>query len=336
MKRLCFALTLLVFVLMTPCAQAAPYYPGTAWESVSPEKAGFEPAGLEALKSHKALASSIGGMVLYDGKIVFQWGDITRKGRLHSVRKSFMSALYGIYREDGKLNLDRTLAQLGIDDTNGLTDTEKQATVRQLLQARSGVYHGAAYETAGMKKLRPQRGSHAPGTFWYYNNWDFNALGAIFEQQTGVSVPKAFYERIALPTGMQDFRPERDFEYRYDSDSRYPAYLFAMTARDMARFGLLFLREGRWEDKQLVPSAWVRESTQAYSTARGYADYGYLWWIAKNREWYQAQGNGGQFIIVAPKYKLVVVNLSDFSQTRVNSNTAFRDFFKELLGSIKK
>jgi len=57
--------------------------------------------------------------------------------------------------------------------------------VRMLLEARSGVYHAALYETPAMAKQRPARGSHEPGTFWYYNNWDFNALGTIYEHATG-------------------------------------------------------------------------------------------------------------------------------------------------------
>ena len=56
-----------------------------------------------------------------------------------------------------------------------------------------------------MKKNRPARGSHAPGTFRYYNNWDFNVLGTIFEKRTGLKIGEAFYQRIAKPIGMQDF-----------------------------------------------------------------------------------------------------------------------------------
>lgn len=72
------------------------------------------------------------------------------------------------------------MAELGIDDNEPrLTDEEKRATVHDLLKARSGVYHPALYETARMKEKRPPRHSHASGTFWYYNNWDFNVLGTI-------------------------------------------------------------------------------------------------------------------------------------------------------------
>src|SRR5262249_5297964 len=70
------------------------------------------------------------------------------------------------------------------DKPPALTDGEKQATVRDLLMARSGVYHEAAAENDHMKQVRPERGSHRHGTFWYYNNWDFNVLGTIYRQRT--------------------------------------------------------------------------------------------------------------------------------------------------------
>jgi CubicO group peptidase (beta-lactamase class C family) len=86
-------------------------------------------------------------------------------------------------------------------------DADSMARVVDLLRARSGVYHLVDFETESMRKSRPARGSHAPGTFWYYNNWDFNVLGTIFEKKTGLKIGAAFYRRIAKPIGMQDFQP---------------------------------------------------------------------------------------------------------------------------------
>ena len=113
-------------------------------------------------------------------------GDVATKSNLHSIRKSLLSALIGIAVDERKIDLGATMESLGIDDNEpGLTPTEKTATVGDLLKARSGIYHAALYETPGMARRRPARGSHAPGTFWHYNNWDFNALGTIYERATG-------------------------------------------------------------------------------------------------------------------------------------------------------
>ena len=84
------------------------------------------------------------------------------------MRKSLMSAPFGIYVAEGKIDLSSTLKELGIDDLTPLTEVEKTATVKDLLSARSGMYIEAAGEAPSTKAVRPARGSHAPGIFWYY------------------------------------------------------------------------------------------------------------------------------------------------------------------------
>lgn len=119
---------------------------------------------------------------------------------------------------------------------------------RQLLLSRSGVYHSAIYEDFGWKRRKPARGSHAPGERWYYNNWSFNALGTIFERAAGRSIGDAFAEWIARPIGMQDFRAgdvgylTRDAvtERIMGNASDHAAYMFHLSSRDLARFGLLY------------------------------------------------------------------------------------------------
>ena len=142
-------------------------------------------------------------MIIVDGLVLNQWGQTTRRFRCHSIRKSFLSALYGIHVKEGRIDLSKTLQTLGIDDIDpSLTSLEKEATIEDLLKARSGVYHPALYETDAMAALRPERGSHLPGAFWYYNNWDFNALGTIFEQETKTRIFEEFQRRVADPLEM--------------------------------------------------------------------------------------------------------------------------------------
>jgi len=111
-----------------------------------------------------------------------QWGAPSTKFNVHSIRKNFLSALYGIATAKGQIELNPTLDQLGIDDNEpSLSQEEKQARVIDLLKARSGIYHAALYESPAMRAEKPPRGSHPPRIFWYYNNWDFNALATIGE-----------------------------------------------------------------------------------------------------------------------------------------------------------
>jgi CubicO group peptidase (beta-lactamase class C family) len=226
---------------------------------------------------------------------------------------------------EGKIDPERTLAALGIDEKGTpLTVEERRARVLDLLQARSGVYLPAAAEIDAMRDARPPRGSHPPGTFWYYNNWDFNVLGTIFRQATGEDLFQAFDRRIARPIGMQDYRPEEGV-YGLEEPSEHPAFGFRVSARDLARFGLLYLRRGQWAGQQVIPGTWVDASVRSYSTTGNQGSlasksgYGYMWWIQVNARTYPdlrlpdgsftASGNGGQRMTVIPPIDTVVVNL---------------------------
>ena len=249
-------------------------------EVITPEDAGWSSQKLVEAKAFAETINSAAVMVLYDGKVLVSWGNVAKKYRLHSIRKPLLSALYGIYQGRGKIDLDATLEELNIDDIPpGLTKEEKKAKVRDLLKSCSGVYHEAAAETKEMAEARPARGSHPPGAFYYYNNWDFNALGSIFEKATGAKIFEAFKKEIADPIGMEDFSLE-DCEYSLEENkSLHPAYSFRMSARDLARFGLLYLRKGNWNGKQIIPRDWVEESTrvQAMVSEEMGVGYGYMW-----------------------------------------------------------
>jgi len=305
-------------------------FPGAEWTHVKPAKLGFSPEKLEQALAYAENAGSTSGMIVEHGLVLAEWGDVARRSNLHSARKSLMSALIGIAVERGQMHLDQTMAQLGIDDNApSLTPTEKRATVRMLLEARSGVYHPTVYETPEMEASKPPRYSHPPGEFWYYNNWDFNTVGAIYEKATGQHIFDALKTEIANPIGMQDYRPADGHYVSGGFASRYPAYPLAMSARDLARFALLYLHHGRWRDRQIVPSNWVAESTRSYSdTPTG--GYGYMWWtstpahgprgpkVALLRETYWADGSHGQYAVVVPSLDLVVVNLVDVRLTSKN------------------
>lgn len=264
--------------LLAPAIALAQPVPGPDWPRTTPQAAGWSTDLMSEARDDARRIGTASLLVVQHGHVVDSLGDPARRLELHSVRKSLLSALIGIAVAERRIDLGATLAQLGIDDIPpSLTAEEKQATVRDLLASRSGVYHVALYETAGERANRPQRGSHAPGTFWYYNNWDFNALGTIYEHAAGRSIFAAFLADVAQPIGMQDYRPA-DGRYVTGRESSIPAYPFHMSARDLARFGLLYLHGGRWGERQVVPAAWVRESTQPRSETRIGSGYAYMWW----------------------------------------------------------
>jgi len=310
--------------MATEVPPAAEFWPDEEWQAAdSPEEMGWSSEKLENAKAYSEKLGTAALMIVEDGVVVDSWGDITRNYQCHSMRKSLLSALYGIYVNDGKIDLNATLDDLDIDDKTPLTEAEKQATVLDLLKARSGVYLRAAGESNSMSASRPERGSHPPGTFWYYNNWDFNALGTIFDQETGEeNIYQAFKKRIAEPIGMQDYVPKR--KYTYESYSVHPYYGFRLSTRDLARFGLLFLREGLWGDEQIVPADWVQTSTASHSERGPNSGYGYLWWTGEKDgvfpnvyvegEVYWAWGYNAHMVVIIPDRNLVIVHREDTDQ----------------------
>jgi CubicO group peptidase (beta-lactamase class C family) len=210
---------------------------------------------------------------------------------------------------------------------------------------RSGVYHPAAYEGPGIAERRPQRGSHSPGSFWYYNNWDVNTLGVIYEKLVGSSVFQDFDRRIAHPIGMEDFSVS-DGVPVLEPSSEYPAYTFRLTVRDLARFGWLYLNRGAWSGAQIIPVDWINESTKPWSQGDRGLDYGYLWWVLPAAPaWghpslqgaYMALGYGGQALAVIPVLHLVVAQLIDVKegQERIAGPPEFVELLRLIMGSCR-
>ena len=311
---------------------SAVVYPGRSWERIgSPEQAGFSSARLAEVARRADSLGTTGMMVIVGGRVLMEHGDVQEISYLASVRKSILSMLYGNYVANGTVRLDKTLAEMGIDDRLGLTDAEKQATIEDLLSARSGIYHPASNSGDDLASA-PPRGSQPHGTYMLYSNWDFNAVGTIFAQETGRAIYDALETDLARPIGMQDFDRDR---HRLSGDttrSRHLAYHIHLSTRDMARIGYLMLREGSWNGRQLVPREWVKRSTRAITPVaemnpeRRRADrfgYGYLWWVWDGpaatgafEGAYSGIGAGGQYITVIPKLDMVVAHKTNFQRTR--------------------
>jgi CubicO group peptidase (beta-lactamase class C family) len=141
---------LVLFTIVTVWSSAASAEPGVTWKFLGASAAAYAAPISSAVEDYARQHRPTAIMVAQN--VVATSGDIARKVNVRSVRKSLLSALFGIAVERGQIDIDKTLGQLGVDDTApSLTPEEKQATFRQLLMSRSGVYHPAAYETREQK-----------------------------------------------------------------------------------------------------------------------------------------------------------------------------------------
>lgn len=330
MRSITFGLLALVCLAAAAPGRAT----ADAFERITPQQAGYSPEKLAELRAFLETSGSDSLLLLHEGKVFFEWGDIRRKLLVHSIRKALLNGLYGIHHGRGEIDLDATLAELGVQDTPpALSERERSARLRDLLQSRSGVYHAAAAESEGMAQTRPRRGSAAAGERYYYNNWDFNVAGHVLERRTGRRIFDAFAQEIAKPLGMLDYHnrivvtapgsrpddPQADGYYHYERErSRFPAYHFRMSAHDLALYGQLFLQRGHWQGRQLVPAEWIRLSTKPYSIVQaeyGLA-YGMLWDVLVPGDEQQQPsffhtGAGVHMLGVYPEHRLVMVHRVD-------------------------
>jgi len=305
-------------------------YPGADWQTIAdPRPAGYCADGLDRATEHARTLPTTGVMAIVGGRVLWQYGDLEAVSYLASVRKSILATMFGKYVENGRIRLDATLLDIGIDDVNGLLPAEKEATVADLLAARSGVYHeasNAACTGCGSTAGDPPgpRGTVPHGTYFLYNNWDFNALGTIFEQATGDNLYDAFERDFARPLGFQDFTRAAQRKTVNIDRSIHPAYHFYLSTRDMARFGYLILRRGAWNGQQIVSSDWITRMTTPVTPVgemnpdayrQGPFGYGYLWWVwngSSNTGIYRGAFTGigaiGQYITVLPELDMVIAH----------------------------
>ena len=314
----------------------------STWSQWStPEDAGFNQTALEMLPEYLSTLNTTGLMVVVDGKVLLHYGDLEELSYVASVRKSILAMLYGPYVADGTIDLGQTLEELGMDDHGGLLEIERRATVRHLLTARSGVYHEAS-NSGDDSDSAPARGSQEPGSYFLYNNWDFNAAGAAFELMTGGEIFDALMTDLAEPLGFEDFQRSRQKKSGNLERSIYPAYHMWLSTRDMARVGQLMLQEGSWDGRRLIPESWVHEVTSLVthreqmnpaSRRSGAFGYGYMWWIWDSPSVsplysgaYTAKGAYGQYITVLPALAMVVAHKTAVGDGRGYSSTSWSGY----------
>ncbi|MDH5760442.1 MAG: beta-lactamase family protein [Gemmatimonadota bacterium] len=325
-------------------------FPGSEWERVERdnlEAYGWSPAALRDTYEFIRDSANTTGLVVADrGRIVFTYGDVEELSYLASVRKSILSMLYGYWVENGTIDLEATMADLGVDDVGGLLDVEKTATVHHLITARSGVYHPASNGGDNLADA-PPRGSQVPGGYMLYNNWDFNAAGAVFEQLTGRNIYDEVQSQLAVPLRFQDWDRSAQSKSGDLSVSRNPAYHMWISTRDMARVGLLMLHEGNWDGKQVISRDWARrivsvvtplEEMNPVGRRDGYFGYGYMWWVWDGPRAvgpfegaYTGRGAVGQWITVLPAVDLVITHKTNSVYGRTTSWESWHRMIELLL-----
>lgn len=355
-RNLTAALLLATVICCVPYYGHAQANPGREWSySQDPASAGWDMAALTNLERFVIDSTQVTGMmIIHKGVVVFAYGDVSETSYIASCRKSVLAMLYGKHVAAGRIDLDETLQSLGVDDVGGLSASEQQATVRDVLSARSGVFH-AASNPGDYLEYAPKRGSVGPGEYWLYSNWDFNLAGYILEKKSGIDLYDDLETTFASPLQLQDWKRGEQQKRGDSTRSIYPAYHMWFSTRDMARIGQLMLNKGRWGAVQVLDSSWVKEmvaphtdfsevnrNIPAYRGADFYLGYGYYWWLWQQTDdqrfegGYSALGAMGQTISVFPNIDAVVVYKTKAAYDRDTSFANKYKLIQKAVTSIRK
>ncbi|WP_424004179.1 serine hydrolase domain-containing protein [Maribacter sp. IgM3_T14_3] len=271
------------------------------------------------------------GMILKNGYIVAQWGDTKRVDMTFSVTKSFLSTMAGL-AEDEKLITD-TKNLVGDYIWDGTFDGahNSKITWEHLLQQNSA-WSGELWGGKDWADRPPSEGGiddwklakpKEPGTVMEYNDVRVNVLAYSLTHVWRKPMPIVLKEKImdkidASSTwrwfGYDDAWTEIDgLQMKSVTGGGHSGAGIFISAEDMARFGMLFLNNGKWKNDQLISESWIKKATTP-STPN--ANYGYMWWLNKKgaRHWeglseniYYAAGFGGNFIVIDKENDVVVV-----------------------------
>lgn len=312
----------------------------------NPELSGWDSIKIMEVNRYLIDSTKVTGLVIvHNSQIVFDYGDIKENSYIASCRKSVLAMLYDKCVESELIKLNKTIRELEIDDVDGILPIEQNATIKDLISARSCVYHLEGYP-GGMQQFAPERGSVKPGNYWLYSNWDFNVAGFVFEQETKKNIYDEIEEQLAKPLSMEDWDRNLQRKQGDTTISKYLTYPMWFSIRDMARIGLLMLNIGRWNDQEIISENWVGEMIKQRTTyieintnvplfkeTGVFFGYAYMWWLFKNMEdnkfkdAYAAIGAVGQAIAIYPEIDVVAYK-TKAAYKRVNNLQVRLDLLK--------
>ena len=295
-------------------------------------------------------------VIVYDGQIIAERyaPGISAETALPgwSMSKSVTSALVGILVKQGKLSIYNPVQ---IAAWSGADDPRKNITLDQLLRMSSGLAFdersGPVVSDVNQMLLRSQDSSsyainkplrYEPGSRWHYSSGTTNIISRVIRDSLGESIadyhnfPREFlFNKIGMTSAIMEVDASGTFVGS--------SFMYA-TARDWARFGLLYLRDGVWEGERILPSGWVRYSVTPSPTAPD-GQYGAHFWtngfpgtnvrarplMGLPADTYYASGYEGQYIVIIPSHKLVVVRLG---QTKSRKAWNMESFVSDILAAI--
>jgi CubicO group peptidase (beta-lactamase class C family) len=323
--RIAFLIIPFLTGCITPATQARPapdYWPTEGWRTTTPEEQGMDSGTLvkmidsiqqEQLPLHSLLIVRNGYLVseIYPYPYTANQVHIVQ-----SVTKSVLGALVGIAIEQGYIkDVHQPLFNMVGKENASNHDKDKEAITLENLLTMTAGFDCTDDPTLGKPIMQNSEDwvdfmlnspmVSKPGKKFNYCTGEAQLLSAILQKATGMQT-RSFANQVLF--SQLGIKPRTETLWPSDPQGiTLGGYELGLTPQQMAKFGYLFLNDGKWDGKTIIPSQWVKASTTSHSQGDGEKGYGYLWWIDPRGRWYAALGRNGQHIFIYPEENMVVV-----------------------------
>jgi hypothetical protein len=334
-----FSIDILILSIIVACGHPiddltkVDYSPFTRddWSVSSPDEQGLDSRLVAKIYLSAAKLETLYSLLIIKNSYLiaeyyFNDGSVDQKDRLQSVTKSYTSALVGIALEQGCLtSVDQKMLDFFPEVADKITDPRKdRITIRNMLEMRAGYPREEDDQTLWNGLLSGHYPPliedfplvSEPGTKFHYSNLTSNWLGIIVDRSCGMNLKEYAEEHLFSRLDVIPGEWGQDAEGHNNGCGD-----LHLTARDAAKFGLLYLNDGIFEGNQIIPTDWVEESLQTYSVKEAFVKrvgdfrnigYGYQWWSADAGNYHVnfAWGHGGQLIVIVDELDMVIVTTS--------------------------
>jgi CubicO group peptidase (beta-lactamase class C family) len=346
-------------------------FPGQHWQQTKSEAQGVDSTKLKAAVTYLENNSGPDGVrelvIIRNGCMIWKGADIDKMHGVWSLTKSFTSTVLGLLIDDGKASLD-TRAK---DYVPSMAEVYPDITLRHFTTMTSG-YYAIGDESRGGYKHGPSRTPfkpalkplfEPPGSRYAYWDSAMNQFANVLTRIASEPIEALFEKRIAEPIGMDRAKWDWGDFGKIDGivvngGSGNSNKHIRISARELARFGHLFLNRGKWNNKQLISASWVDKATknhvpastplEALSGADGRGVYGFNWWVNDikpngRRYWpgapagtYAASGYNNNDMFIVPEWKMVIVRLGLDQSKFAITNKIYSTFLEKVGRAIKE
>ena len=358
-KRILYILIFFFFALFTEnavCEQPKnrEYWPTKGWKTSIPEQQGMDSAKLliadEFIQDRLADVFSL--LIVKNGYLVFEkyysWGSPSKISAVHSITKSVTSALIGIALKKGYFDsVDQKLIDFFPEYvTDDLDPRIKEISLKHMLTMSAGFSWNDRgpvmrdfFTSEDWAKFTIQLPIVTkPGDKFNYNSSISHLLSIILTKSTKTSTLDFAKKNLFEPLGIQS-----EFWWQDPQGYHIGGFGLGSSARDLARFGFLYLNNGYWDGQSIVPEQWVRQSTEQQIQALshpmyGAFGYGYNWWVKQvdGCSSFRAWGRRGQYVVVIPELDLVIVVTSNPELPHPPTSIHYNPLFDLVAASVQR